>query len=78
MSKAFSIAKEVKMEAKEPIGLSLGQAAQLVGFSTSTLLRWEKLGYIPKAPRRSSGWRCYGVKEIAYIKEFIALNYEEV
>lgn len=66
------------MEAKEPIGLSLGQAAQLVGFSTSTLLRWEKLGYIPKAPRRSSGWRVYDTKMIKYLQEHIKLNYEEV
>lgn len=44
--------------------LSIGQAAELLGISISTLRRWEKEGYFCASYRTKGGHRRYSLKEI--------------
>lgn len=45
--------------------ISIGEAASLLGVSTSTIRRWEKKGLLPQASRTLGGHRRYNIHEIS-------------
>ncbi|MBF0522920.1 MAG: MerR family transcriptional regulator [Candidatus Omnitrophica bacterium] len=49
--------------------LTITEVAQIVGVSTKTLTRWEKVGKINKTKRDWRGWRIYDPHEVELIKE---------
>ncbi len=51
--------------------MTISQAAELVGVSPKTLLRWEKAGKTPKAKRDWRGWRVYEEEDV---RELIAFH----
>ena len=50
--------------------LTISEAAQLVGVSPKTLLRWEKAGKTPKPKRDWRGWRVYEEEDLAQLQAF--------
>jgi len=51
--------------------LSVGQAAEILGVSDSTLRKWESIGLIKPADRRILGWRVYTSKDIQDIQKIL-------
>lgn len=50
--------------------LTITEVAEILGVSTKTLARWEKVGKIKKPKRDWRGWRVYEQEDIDAIKEF--------
>ncbi len=50
--------------------LTITEVAEILGVSTKTLARWEKVGKIKKPKRDWRGWRVYEQEDIEAIKEF--------
>ena len=50
--------------------LTITEVAQMVGISTKTLARWEKLGKIKKPKRDWRGWRVYDESDVTLIRSF--------
>lgn len=50
--------------------LTITEVADIVGISTKTLTRWEKLGKIRKPKRDWRGWRVYEEDDLTEIKQF--------
>lgn len=49
---------------------STSQAAQRLGISRNTLLRWIREGKVPDGPRDRNGWRIYGDDDLAALKAY--------
>jgi DNA-binding transcriptional MerR regulator len=47
---------------------------KMVDRDKNTLLRWEKEGKIPHAPKDSRGWRFYTQTDIEAIQQYISRN----
>lgn len=63
--------------------LKIGQVAALAGVAVDTVRYYERLGLLPKAPRRASGYRMFGpsaVDRIRLIKELqdLGLSLQEI
>lgn len=63
--------------------LKIGQVAALVGVGVDTVRCYEKLGLLPAAPRRASGYRVFDattVERIRLIKQLqdLALSLQEI
>ena len=50
--------------------MTITEAAQQVGVSPKTLLRWEKAGKTPRPKRDWRGWRVYEEKDVTDLQEF--------
>lgn len=57
-------------------GLTIGQAADMLGCSISTLKRWEREGVLDSPDRHSLGWRIYNPEDIQVIKRLITSRKE--
>ncbi len=51
--------------------MTISEVADIVGVSTKTITRWEKLGRTPKAKRDWRGWRVYSETDLKGIKNFL-------
>lgn len=49
--------------------LTITEVAGMVGISSKTLARWEKVGKIRKPKRDWRGWRIYEESDVDQIKE---------
>jgi len=50
--------------------MTITEAAEQVGVSPKTLLRWEKAGKTPKPNRDWRGWRVYEEEDLNHLKAF--------
>jgi adenine-specific DNA-methyltransferase len=50
--------------------MTISEVASILGISTKTLARWEKMGKIKKPKRDWRGWRVYKEIDLAEIKRF--------
>jgi excisionase family DNA binding protein len=56
---------------KKPNGrMTITEAAQRVGVSPKTLLRWEKAGKVQKPKRDWRGWRVYEEEDLNELQAF--------
>ena len=55
--------------------LSITQAAERLGVSPKTIMRWEKAGKVKKAKRDWRGWRVYSEDDVSAMKELIETVY---
>ena len=51
--------------------LTSKQAAELLGISRETLLRWFREGRIPEVGRDRNGWRIFTEEDIRELKAFV-------
>ncbi|HPD13562.1 MAG TPA: MerR family DNA-binding transcriptional regulator [Planctomycetota bacterium] len=59
------------MDRKGPNGrVTITEAAERVGVTPKTLLRWEKAGKTPKPKRDWRGWRVYEQEELSQLVAF--------
>lgn len=49
---------------------TITEVADMLGVSTKTLARWEKVGKIRRSKRDWRGWRVYEESDVQQIKEF--------
>ena len=50
--------------------MTISEVATILGISTKTLARWEKMGKIKKPKRDWRGWRVYEEFDLSEIKFF--------
>lgn len=50
--------------------MTITEVAEILGVSSKTLARWEKVGKIRKPKRDWRGWRVYDESDLSAIKEF--------
>ena len=50
--------------------MTISEVASIIGISTKTLARWEKMGKIKKPRRDWRGWRVYEDGDLSDIKKF--------
>ena len=50
--------------------MTISDVAQIIGISTKTIMRWEKMGKIRKPKRDWRGWRVYDEGDLIQIKNF--------
>ncbi len=50
--------------------MTITEVAQIVGISSKTIARWEKMGKIRKPKRDWRGWRVYEPEDVQQIKIF--------
>lgn len=50
--------------------MTITEVAEMIGISSKTLARWEKMGKIRKPKRDWRGWRVYEEVDVSQIKEF--------
>ena len=50
--------------------MTITDVAGIVGISSKTIARWEKVGKIRKPKRDWRGWRVYDEKDVSEIKSF--------
>ena len=50
--------------------MTISEVASVVGISTKTLARWEKMGKIKKPKRDWRGWRVYEEGDLSEIRKF--------
>ena len=55
--------------------ITITEAAEQLGISPKTILRWEKAGKIRKARRDWRGWRVYAPEEVNELKGFFETVY---
>ncbi len=48
--------------------MTITEVAEIVGVSTKTIMRWEKIGKVKKAKRDWRGWRVYDQSDVDSIK----------
>lgn len=49
---------------------STKEAADILGVSKDTLLRWLELGYVEEPDRDERGWRVFTTRDLAIIRQF--------
>lgn len=49
--------------------MTITEVAQIVGISTKTIIRWEKLGKIKKPKRDWRSWRVYDESDLLQIRQ---------
>ena len=49
---------------------TITEVANMLGVSTRTLVRWEKVGKISRSKRNWRGWRVYEEGDVQQIKKF--------
>ena len=57
--------------------LTITEVAQILGVSSKTLARWEKVGKIRKPKRDWRGWRVYEQNDVSHIREFHEALFDE-
>ena len=57
-----------KMGCKE---YTINDIASKINRSKYTIIKWEKLGFIPRARRNERGWRTYSEKQVLVIARLI-------
>lgn len=50
--------------------LTITEAAQLIGVSAKTIVRWEKAGKVRRSKRDFRGWRVFDGKDLKKLKAF--------
>ena len=50
--------------------ISITEAAQQIGVTSKTIMRWEKSGKVKKAKRDWRGWRFYTAEDLKALKNF--------
>lgn len=50
--------------------MTITEVAELIGISSKTIVRWEKVGKVRKARRDWRGWRFYTEEDVVDIKRF--------
>lgn len=50
--------------------MTITEVAEIVGISTKTIVRWEKVGKVKRARRDWRGWRIYDESDLVNIKQF--------
>lgn len=50
--------------------MTISRAAERVGVSTKTILRWEKAGKVPKPKKDWRGWRVYYESDVERLIHF--------
>ena len=50
--------------------MTITDVAGIVGISSKTIARWEKVGKIRKPKRDWRGWRVYDERDVSEIKSF--------
>ena len=58
--------------------MTITEVAELIGISSKTIARWEKVGKIKKPKRDWRGWRVYDEDDVSHIRSFHEAVYEEV
>lgn len=66
------ITKEAKNKGGGEVNqrFTITEVASMLGVSTKTLARWEKVGKIRRSKRDWRGWRVYEEGDVQQIKEF--------
>jgi DNA-binding transcriptional MerR regulator len=49
--------------------MTITEVAQIVGISTKTIMRWEKMGKIKKPKRDWRSWRVYDESDLIQIRQ---------
>ena len=49
--------------------MTITEVAQIVGISTKTIIRWEKMGKIKKPKRDWRSWRVYDENDLSQIRQ---------
>ena len=49
--------------------MTITEVAQIVGISTKTIMRWEKMGKIKKSKRNWRSWRVYDENDLIQIRQ---------
>ncbi|MFH0877227.1 MAG: MerR family DNA-binding transcriptional regulator, partial [Candidatus Omnitrophota bacterium] len=62
--------KEIKMANGDGSFLTITEAADLIGVSAKTIIRWEKAGKVRRSKRDFRGWRVFDGKDIKKLKAF--------
>jgi len=50
--------------------MTITEVAEIVGISSKTIVRWEKVGKVKKARRDWRGWRIYDETDLHNIRQF--------
>ncbi len=50
--------------------MSITEAAQQIGVTSKTIMRWEKAGKVKRAKRDWRGWRFYTVDDLENLQSF--------
>ncbi|MCP4650134.1 MAG: MerR family transcriptional regulator [PVC group bacterium] len=50
--------------------MSITEAANQIGVTSKTIMRWEKSGKVKKAKRDWRGWRFYTIEDLEDLKNF--------
>ena len=50
--------------------MTVTEVAKLIGVSSKTIARWEKVGKVKRPKRDWRGWRVYDAIDVSHIKEF--------
>ncbi len=50
--------------------MTITEVAKLVGISSKTIARWEKVGKVNRPKRDWRGWRVYDEEDLLKIKQF--------
>jgi excisionase family DNA binding protein len=50
--------------------MTIKQAAELIGVSAKTIVRWEKSGKVRRSKRDFRGWRVFDEKDLKKLKSF--------
>ncbi len=56
--------------------MTITEVAQIVGISTKTIMRWEKLGKIRKPKRDWRSWRVYDEADLFQIRQLHEILFE--
>ena len=56
--------------------LTITEVAQIVGISTKTIIRWEKMGKIRKPKRDWRSWRVFDENDLSEIRQLHEILFE--
>ena len=56
--------------------MTITEVAQIVGISTKTIMRWEKMGKIKKPKRDWRSWRVYDEVDLSQIRQLHEILFE--
>ena len=56
--------------------LTITEVAQIVGISTKTIIRWEKMGKIRKPKRDWRSWRVFDENDLSEIRQLHEMLFE--
>lgn len=62
------------VEAKDRMGIKIGEVARRTGLTVRTLRHYEEIGLLPRPARNEGGQRQYGADEIERLQRIVALR----